>query len=416
MMLIPAQSLVEPARSDYPVSKSHSWLAFTILFLLMLFDYVDRNIVVSMFPFIKAAWGLSDAQLGSIASIVPLMVGMLSVPAAVLVDRWSRVNSIFLMGVIWSLATVSCMLASTYAVLLTFRTIIGVGEAGYGNAGSALLAHHFPPNRRSTVVGGFYFASSLGSLLGIVLGGIISARWGWQAGFGIVGIPGLIVALLVFLIRDYPTVPLAKRNANAFAVLKSSARQLFGPRTAIPTYVGSGLLLFVAVAVYSWIPTYFVRNYGIDGAAAGIKAAPIVLAGAFGGLFWAYVADRLAARRPARKLFVAAICAVSTSLVLFPTFTWVSPGPTQYPLIVFGSFLMTAVAGITTAVAMDIVHPGLCGFCSDTRKQHPRSRRRPFHRRPAVGRLWLDDGACVGVPGCAASSLLPGDRVAHLRQ
>lgn len=357
-MLTPVQSGPEPARSDYPVSRAHSWFTFVILFLLMIFDYVDRNVVVSMFPFIKAAWGLSDTQLGSIASIVPLMVGILSVPAAVLVDRWSRVNSILLMGLLWGLATVSCMLASTYAILLAFRAIIGIGEAGYGNAGSALLAHHFPPNRRSTVVGGFYFANSLGSLLGIVLGGIISARWGWQAGFGIVGIPGLIIALFVLLIRDYPTVPLAK-SPNAFAVLKSSAKQLFQPRTAIPTYLGSGLLLFVALAVYSWMPTYFVRNYGLDGAAAGIKAAPVVLAGAFGGLFWAYVADRLAARAPARKLLVAAGCAVGTSFVFFPTFMWVPPGTNQFLLIVLGSFLMVAVAGITTAVAMDIVHPGL---------------------------------------------------------
>ena len=84
-----------------------------------------------------------------------------------------------------------------------------------------------------------------------------------------------------------------------------------------------------------------------------------MLAGAFGGVFWAYVADRLGARVPGRKLVVAAGCAVSTSLVLFPTFMWVAPGPNQYLLIIFGAFLMTAVSGITTAVAMDIVHQGL---------------------------------------------------------
>ena len=362
-MFATTQGAAASACSDYPVSRRHSWFAFAILFVLMAFDYIDRNIVVSMFPFIKKEWGLSDAQLGSIASIVPLMVGLLSVPAAVLVDRWSRVNSIVIMGVLWSLATFSCMLASTYAILLLLRAIIGVGEAGYGNAGSALLAHHFPPNRRSTVVAGFYFANSVGSLLGIILGGVIASRWGWQAGFGIVGIPGLIVALFVFAIRDYPTVALgkgrAKSSSEVLALAKSSALQLFRPRTAIPTYLGSGLLLLVALAVYSWIPSYFVRSYGLTGAAAGLKAAPIVLAGAFGGLAWAYLADRLGTRAPGRKLLVAAACAIGTTLVLFPTFMWVSPGPAQYLLIILGSFLMTAVAGITTAVAMDIVHPSL---------------------------------------------------------
>lgn len=94
------QGAAASACSDYPVSRRHSWFAFAILFVLMAFDYIDRNIVVSMFPFIKKEWGLSDAQLGSIASIVPLMVGLLSVPAAVLVDRWSCVNSIVIMGLL----------------------------------------------------------------------------------------------------------------------------------------------------------------------------------------------------------------------------------------------------------------------------------------------------------------------------
>lgn len=81
-MLVPNQAAPVANRSNYPVSKRHSWFAFTTLFVLMVFDKLDGNIVTSKFPFIKEAWGLSDAQLGSIASIVPLMVGIPSVPAA----------------------------------------------------------------------------------------------------------------------------------------------------------------------------------------------------------------------------------------------------------------------------------------------------------------------------------------------
>ena len=146
--------------TGYAASRGHAFVAFAILFALMMLDYIDRSIVASMFPYIKADWGLTDTQLGSLASIVPLLVGTLSMPVALLVDRWSRVKSIVLMAALWSLATAGCMLAGSYSQLLALRGAVGVGEAGYGNAGSALLAHHFPARIRSTVVGAFHFASS----------------------------------------------------------------------------------------------------------------------------------------------------------------------------------------------------------------------------------------------------------------
>lgn len=362
-MHLPVKPELSGKPGEYAVSPRHAWFLFCLLFLLMLSDYIDRSIVASMFPYIKKEWGLSDTQLGSLSSAVSLAVGLLSLPVALLVDRWSRVKSIVIMGVTWSLATVACMFAGNYGQMLVLRSAVGVGEAGYGNAGSALLAHHFPARMRSTMVGLFYLAVSVGSLLGIIAGGMIAAKWGWHSAFGIVGAPGLVLALMLLFVRDYKTVALSRLSQQGAAPAKMAAmevlRELFRSKTVLPTYLGSGLALIVYMAMNAWLPSYFARIDGIPGSAAGLKAAPVILVTAIGTALWAMVGDRYGMHRPQRKLLVTVFCSLATVAILFPTFMWVAPGKLQYLLIMLGGFMMGSVGGITTAVAMDVTHPGL---------------------------------------------------------
>ena len=212
--------------TDRPAPRRYAWTVFAILFALMVVDYVDRQVVVSMFPHLKAQWDLSDGQLGALVSIVSITVALGAVPLSLLADRWSRVKSIFLMALVWSLATIACAFAGSYAQLLGARAIVGVGEAAYGTVGAALLASLFPPRMRSTVLGAFLAArASLGSVLGVVLGGFIAERWGWQAGFGAVGVPGLVLAFVfLFIVRDYKTVALPTADAATAAAPARRAR------------------------------------------------------------------------------------------------------------------------------------------------------------------------------------------------
>src|SRR4029077_16113566 len=126
---------------------------FAIVFALMIVDYIDRQVVVSMFPHLKLQWDLSDVQLGALVSVVSITVALGTLPLSLLADRWSRVKSIFLMALVWSLATIACAYAQSYGHLLAARSIVGLGEAAYGSAGVALLATMFPARMRSTVLG-----------------------------------------------------------------------------------------------------------------------------------------------------------------------------------------------------------------------------------------------------------------------
>ena len=275
-----------------PAPRRYAWSVFAILFALMVVDYIDRQVVVSMFSHLKAEWDLSDRQLGALVSIVSITVALGAVPLSLLADRWSRVKSIFLMALVWSLATIACAFAGSYAQLMGARSVVGLGEAAYGTVGAALLASLFPLRMRSTVLGAFLAAGMLGSVLGVMLGGFIAERWGWQAGFGAVGVPGLVLAFVFLLIvRDYKTVALpvddtetAKSAAKSGMTARAVIAELLRPRTALVTCIGAGLNLLVVSTTWAWLPSYFNRYYELAPDQAGLKTGVVVLVGGLGAL------------------------------------------------------------------------------------------------------------------------------------
>jgi len=346
-----------------PAPRRYAWSVFAILFALMVVDYVDRQVVVSMFSHLKAQWDLSDSQLGGLVSVVSITVALGAVPLSLLADRWSRVKSIFLMALIWSLATISCAFAASYVHLLGARALVGVGEAAYGTVGAALLASLFPVRMRSSVLGAFLAAGMMGSVLGVVLGGFIAEHWGWQAGFGAVGVPGLALCFVFLLIvRDYKTVALPAKDYTATSH-RLSARavvaELLRPRTAIVTCVGAGLNLLVVSTIWAWLPSYLNRYYGLPPDQAGLKTGIIVLIGGIGALLWSVVSDRLTSRIPNARLLVPAAAAVLTTVFMCGAFAGFPPGPVQFALIAAGGLVMAGSVGPPDAVVIDVIHPGL---------------------------------------------------------
>jgi len=349
-----------------PAPRRYAWSVFAIVFALMVVDYIDRQVVVSMFPHLKAQWTLSDGQLGGLVSVISIVVAIGTVPLSLLADRWSRVKSIFLMALVWSLATISCAYAGSYTQLLGARSLVGLGEAAYGSAGAALLATLFPARMRSTVLGAFLAAGLIGSVLGVVLGGVIAERWGWQAGFGAVGIPGLVLALLFLLIvRDYKTVALPQtsstRRPGTAGKMSAGvvAAALLRPRTALVTCIGAGLQLVMVSTTYAWLPSYFNRYYGLAPDKAGIKTGLVVLVSGVGAIVWSVVADRLSARFPRARLYVPAAACLLTAVFMCAAFGAFPPGAAQFALIVAGAAVMTGTIGPVCAVVVDVVHPSV---------------------------------------------------------
>jgi len=350
-------------QDGYLIGKGQAWFAFAMTFGLMLFDYVDRQVIVSLFPHIKAEWNLSDKELGALVSIISIVVAVLGIPIALLADRASRVKSIFVMATTWSVATISCMFAGSYAQLFVARALVGAGEAGYGSVGAALISSLFPKRLRGALLGAFFAAASLGSVLGVVLGGAIAARWGWKAAFGVVGVPGLAMALLYLLVRDYKTVALTPRldavTQSASATLRHIFATLARTRTLLWVCVGAAMQLIVVSAVWSWLPSYLNRFHGMAPDVASKQAALVVLVGALGSVLWGYVVDRLAQRQASNKLRALALLCIVTLLVFLAAFAGGQGGAAQIRLVLLGGFFMTCTVGVVSGIVIDVIHPGV---------------------------------------------------------
>jgi MFS family permease len=354
--------------NGYPVGRGQAWFAFAMTMALMMVDYLDRQVIVSLFPHIKAEWGLSDTQLGALVSIVSVTVALAALPVALLADRWSRVRSIVVMATVWSLATISCLFTRNYGQLMAARALVGLGEAGYGSVGAALIAGLFPARLRAGLLAAFFASASVGSVLGVMLGGLIAARWGWQAAFGLVGVPGLVLALLYTKVRDYRTVALTPRIEQATRSTQGAARaiakRLMRSRTLLWVCLAAPAQLILVSAIWAWLPSYLNRMHGMAPEQAAIKAALVVLCGALGSVVWGALADWAGRGRPAAKLHVTAAICVASAAVLALGFGARHIGlalsnQAQFALLAAGGFLMTCTVGVVAAVVIDVIHPGI---------------------------------------------------------
>ena len=345
-------------------STRYSYFIFALLFLLYMFDYIDRLIIVSLFPFIKAEWGISDASCGMLVSAVYWSILIFTFPVSILIDRWSRKKTIGIMALLWSLATAACAFTRNFGQLFAARTAIGIGEAGYAAGGTAMISALFPREKRAGILGFWNASIPLGSAIGIAVGGIIAEHFGWRHALGVVAVPGMIVALVFFRVRDYKTIELVKSEGSGpgSAKVKMRPREIavhfIQSKSLIFTNFGFAASVFVTTSMMSWLPSYFQRTEGIPMSQAGTKGGLIMFLAILGAPLGGYIADRWYARRPAARLLVPAITSVLTAIILFIAFVFFQ-GRSQYIVLLLVG--ITAVAFVPSAVAVtqDVVHPGL---------------------------------------------------------
>ncbi len=355
----------------YLFSKPYTNYIFVLLFLLYMFDYVDRMVVTSLFPFIKADWNLTDTQCGMLVSAVYWSIVALTFPVSILVDRWSRRKTIGLMGVIWSLATGVCAITRTFPQLFSARTFIGIGEAGYAPGGTAMIAGLYPQEKRSWMMGLWNASIPLGSAIGVALGGIIATNWGWRHAFGLVAIPGLIVAILFFFVKDYKTVGLVKNSTskeeenghnNGPGKIAMSAKDIFREFVDKPslifTYFGMAGVVFTTTSLLTWLPTYFHRAQGLAESQAGLKSSAVMLLALIGAPLGGYIADKWRKKKINARLLFPTITSLVSAVLLFLAFV-VFPGKMQYVILLALGMIITAFVSAASAVTQDVVHAGI---------------------------------------------------------
>jgi len=349
---------------DFKVSKGYSYYVFLLLFLLYLFNYVDRMVVAAIFPYLKVDWGLTDTECGWFASIVTLMMTVFVFPVSLLVDRWSRKKTIGIMAVLWSFGAALCALTRNFTQLFTMRALLGVGEAAYTSGGHAMIAAYFPEEKRATMNGLFTAAIPMGTAIGVILGGVIAETLGWRYAFGILAIPGLIVAILFFWVKDYKTVQMVKTThdgAEAVQVKMKFAdivREFLHTPSVLFTYLGYVGNTFVTTGLMNWLPTYYHRVDGLPMDKAGLKTSVVFLLAIFGAPIGGYITDKIRKKFLNARMIVPAITSFLTALFLFIGFSFLE-GNAQYLFLICFGFTAPMFAAGGSAVTQDVMHPGL---------------------------------------------------------
>ena len=344
-------------------SRLFPWLVFTLTFALLLSDYMSRQVLSAVFPFLKTQWGLSDTRLGSLTSIVALTVGLLAVPLSLLGDRWGRVRAVVLMAIVWSLATIGSALAANYGQLLLARVFIGVGEAAYGSVGLAVVLAVFAAHRRASLTGAFMAGGSFGSVLGVALGGVFATHLGWRWAFGAMGVFGLVLALAyAVLIRQRRLAAYRIADVAGPQLVTGGSRArlwtLFSTPAVVLAYVGGGLQLFIAGSLFAWLPSYLNRTHGMaPQRAAGVAAVLILVMGA-GMIICGMVTDRLSRNRPVSK-WTTAIAYAVVSLVLLGAGFAGRPDSVHLLLLALGCFFAAGTTGPTGAMVARLTHESI---------------------------------------------------------
>ncbi|HZM13164.1 MAG TPA: MFS transporter [Bacteroidales bacterium] len=345
----------------YLFPKGYTNYIFVLLFLLYMFDYIDRMIVTSMFVHIEAAFGITHTQSGLLVSAVYWAIVLLTFPVSILVDRWNRTKTIGVMAVLWSLATALCALTGNFVQLLFTRALIGVGEAGYAPGGTAMISGLYPEAKRSKMMGLWNASIPLGTAIGVLLGGIIATRLGWKHAFGLVALPGFVVAVLFFFVKDYKTVDLSftdSQNQKTKMKGKDFLREFLSKPSLILTYFGFAAVIFVTTSMVTWLSTYFHVTRDLPIEKAGSMASAVMVLAIVGAPLGGFITDQWRKKNVRARLLFPSISTFLAAIFLMIAL-WLTEGAVQYLFFLLVGVTVTAFLPAAISVTQDVIHAGL---------------------------------------------------------
>ena len=250
---------------------------FWILFLLNLFNYIDRQVLYAVFPLLQQDLQLNGFQLGMTASVFMVVYMCYAPLTGYFADRTSRPKWIGLSALVWSAATFFCAGARGFYSLLTARGLVGIGEGGFTTLAQPFLAEHYPKEKHASILAQFGLALPLGGALGYVLGGFIGQHWGWRVAFMCVSIPGVLLAMLAWHLPD----PNPKRT-NHIPHWKEYLA-LFKNKPLLSVCIAQAMITFLIGGCSAWIPTYLFRYLQLDLAKAGFYfGLTVIISGGLG--------------------------------------------------------------------------------------------------------------------------------------
>jgi len=354
-------------------------LTLVLLLAVYAINFMDRQIVAILSEPIKREFGLSDAQVGLLYGFsFAVVYSTVGIPIARWADRANRARIINLSLALFSVMTLACGAAASYAQLLAARIGVAIGEGGTNPPSHSLIADLYPAASRGTAMGIYALGPSIGIMLGFAFGGVVGQLWGWRAALLAAGAASLaLTALTGWLLKDPMRAPLDARAAQPRREsLVECLRSILRSPSMRHIYIGIALASVAGYAAIGWLPAFLIRSHGLGTAAVGTVLAVLLGGvGALGTLLGGVLADRLGARDPAWRLRVVAIASLAAApfwlAVLLGGEPLAAVACLAVPAVVMGFFIAPTYAAVqslaeptmrATAAALLILAGSLFGL------------------------------------------------------
>jgi len=265
----------------------YKWYVLGVLTAVFTSSHVDRQIMGILLEPIKLELGASDTQMGFLIGLTfAIFYATLGMPIAMLADRTNRRNIIVIATSVWSLMTALCGVAQTFVQLALARIGVGTGEAGSSPPSHSIIADLFEPRVRGTAMGVFALGVNFGLLIAYAAGGWMSENIGWRLTFVVVGLPGLLIAGLLYFTTQEPkrgsTEPGAPASDEQAPPFKTVAGYMWRTRSIRHLVAGSSIAAFVGYGFVLWMPAFLIRSHGLTPTQVGFTLA--LMTGVVGGL------------------------------------------------------------------------------------------------------------------------------------
>ncbi|MEV4018778.1 MFS transporter [Nonomuraea angiospora] len=358
-----------------------------VLFIVGFVDRIENNLLSGVLPAVQSEWGFSDTAAGSIPTAAALAAAVVALPAGYLADRLSRTRIIAVVVFAWALATLGSGLATGFLMFYLMRVLLAAAENIDNPASGSLLADYYPPVSRAKAYGLTRVTTHLGGV-GTLLGGVLAEAFSWRTAFLVMVVPGLLTALLVWLLREPPRGRLDRLVAAGDTPALSAARPALTspahtyaaspacasmsaamPRLpfwrqlrqviAIPTLVfvcaGLCLLTLGLSGIFYWLPTFMVRSLGVGTGTAGSLTGLIPVAGTLTGtLVGSWLGRKWHGTRKGGRLLAGGSGLTAGSLVLAVALSMESIGAMAVLVLLACSLLAIAMPNLAACLA-DVV-------------------------------------------------------------
>lgn len=349
-----------PHSQAHTVGGPYAYYVLGVLFVVYIFNFIDRQILAILLQPIKEDLKVSDTAMGFLTGFAfALFYTFAGLPLARIADRWVRRSLIAISLATWSLMTAVSGLARGFTDLAIARIGVGIGEAGATPPAHSLIADYFPPEKRATAFAIYASGIYVGVGLGFWLGGWINDNYGWRMAFFVVGLPGVLMALIVrFTVREPPR---GLSDHHVGGTREYTMREVWRFFAALPAgrniSLAGAFHAFVGYGLGAWLPAFFVRlHHMTPGTLGGWLSWITALGGVIGAFAGGWIADRWVRSNPRARAYVGMWGAVLTipfvciSLLL---------GDTQLALLSYlpATIFSTLWLGPAIAVVQELVPP-----------------------------------------------------------